>query len=77
MIDFGLFEFNQELRDDTQWSEWANAEVKLRCQLFPISGDISSVSGTEVRKAIAIAQACYGDYWGFQLRLCYSLNNAA
>lgn len=59
LIDSGLFELHPGLGDEDGWSSLENRVLVLRQNLT------SSVPATpsEVRKAIAIAQCCFGDRW--------------
>lgn len=56
----GLFELKPELEDKSKWDEWANRVVCLR-KPFEASQDTPIATHAEVRKAIAIASACFGD----------------
>lgn len=62
MIDVGLFELNPELGDESKWDQWAKRVVSLRMPL-EASQNAPSATHTEVRKAITIAEACFGDFW--------------
>ena len=62
LIDAGLFELRSELKDDSRWGEWANRVVDLR-KVFKASQNTPTATHTEVRKAITIAGACFGNDW--------------
>ena len=62
LIDAGLFELRPELKDNSRWGEWANRVVDLR-KLFKASQDTPTATHTEVRKAITVAGACFGNGW--------------
>jgi hypothetical protein len=62
MIDAGLFELKSELGDESKWDQWANRVVSLR-EPLEASQDAPSATHAEVRKAITIAEACFGDCW--------------
>ena len=62
LIDAGLFKLKPELGDKNRWSEWANRVVCLR-ESFKASHDTPTANHTEVRKAITIAGACFGNDW--------------
>lgn len=62
LIDAGLFELRPELKDKSRWREWANRVVDLR-KLFKAPQDTPTTTHTEVRKAITVAGACFGNGW--------------
>ena len=62
MIDLGLFELQPDLEDRDKWNSWADRVVELR-RPIKYSRDSPLVTRTEVRKAIFIAQGCFGDRW--------------
>lgn len=62
LIDAGLFKLMPELGDKNRWGEWANRVVCLR-ESFNASQDTPTATHTEVRKAITIAVACFGNDW--------------
>lgn len=62
MIDVGLFELYPELGDKSQWNLWADRVISLR-QHFQSSQDAPPATHIEVRKAISIAEACFGNCW--------------
>ncbi|KAL9591201.1 MAG: hypothetical protein Q9179_007961 [Wetmoreana sp. 5 TL-2023] len=64
LIEAGLFELKPELGDKSKWGQWANRVIYLR-EPFEASQDAPTTTHVEVRKAIAIAGACFGDHWDF------------
>ncbi len=60
MVDFGLFELKPELRDKSKWNQWADRVVSLRESLHASQ---DTPCATHSRKAISIAQGCFGDRW--------------
>lgn len=64
LIDAGLFELKPELEDKSKWVELAKRVVCLR-EAFEVSQDAPTATHAEFRKAIAIASACFGDFWDF------------
>jgi len=62
IIDVGLFELQPELGDESKWDKWADRVVSLRKQL-EVSQNPPSATHAEVRKAIVIAEACFGNFW--------------
>lgn len=61
LIENGLFQLCEGLRDKTQWARWAKRVVELR-QPF-VQGRPATTTHNEIRIAITIAQGCYGDPW--------------
>lgn len=64
LIDIGLFELKPELGDKSKWGQWAKRVICLR-EPFETLQDAPIVTHAEVRKAIIIAGACFGDCWVF------------
>jgi hypothetical protein len=62
MIDVGLFDLKPELRDESMWDQWPKRVLSLR-EPLKASQDAPSATHAEFRKAITIAEACFGDCW--------------
>lgn len=64
LIDLGMFELVKELSKEYHWNGLAISVLRLREELWP-SAPAAAPSAThfEVRKAITIADACFGDKW--------------
>jgi hypothetical protein len=62
LIDSGLFKLFPKPEEESYWKMWANRVVELR-QPFQVSQDDRSTSQTDVRRAIAIAESCFGSCW--------------
>jgi hypothetical protein len=60
MIQLGLFELCPGLSENESRSGWANRVVELRKKNFEVL-QAQPTSASEARKAITIAQACFGD----------------
>ena len=58
----GLFNLRPELGDENEWDKWANRVICLR-KSFKVSQNTPTATHTEVRKAITIAGACFGNDW--------------
>ncbi|GAB1311473.1 hypothetical protein MFIFM68171_01683 [Madurella fahalii] len=64
VIDLGMFELLKELSRERLWENLANSVIVLREELWPRAyADASPATHFEVRKAITIADACFGDRW--------------
>ena len=70
LIDAGLFELKPELKDNSRWGELANRVIELR-KLFKASQDTPTASHAEVRKAITIAGACFGNGWDIPVAIMF------
>ncbi|KAH8803334.1 hypothetical protein F5884DRAFT_861664 [Xylogone sp. PMI_703] len=66
MIDLGLFDLNPEMGERAHWDEWASQVVKLR-SVFRESYLVTPTENSEVRKAITLAQGCFGNRWAFPI----------
>ncbi|KXX73623.1 hypothetical protein MMYC01_210142 [Madurella mycetomatis] len=62
LIDLGIFELVKELSEEDLWKKLALRVLDLREELLP-SAPAPSATHFEVRKAITIADACFGDRW--------------
>lgn len=62
LIDAGLFALKTDLGDKSKWNQWARRVIYLR-ESFGSSRDASAATLAEVRKAVTIARACFGDHW--------------
>ncbi|KAE8346757.1 hypothetical protein BDV24DRAFT_123427 [Aspergillus arachidicola] len=61
MIDLGLFELHSGLGNRDGWNRWASRVTELRLDFQ--TGSPNATTRSEVRKAITLAQSCFGDRW--------------
>jgi hypothetical protein len=62
MIDLGLFDLYPGLGDKKYWDKWAKSVVAQR-SVFQEPRSDAPTEHSDVRKAITIAQGCFGDRW--------------
>ena len=62
MVDLGLFELRPELKDESEWNQWAKRVVSLR-ESLETSRLAHRVTQSELCRAFTIAQRCFGDRW--------------
>ncbi|KAB8207038.1 hypothetical protein BDV34DRAFT_223912 [Aspergillus parasiticus] len=65
MIDLGLFELHSGLGNRDGWDRWANRVTELRLDFQ--TGSPKPTTRSVVRKAITLAQSCFGDRWAVPL----------
>ncbi|KAL4860392.1 hypothetical protein BDV12DRAFT_181650 [Aspergillus spectabilis] len=63
LIDLGLFELHPGLENQDRWASLAIRVVELRTNFV----NLPATACSEVRKAITIAQCCFGDRWAVPL----------
>lgn len=66
MINAGLFELQLRLGEKQSWKDLAKRVVDLR-EPFVRSQNPPLTGRTKIRKAICIAQVCFGDRWTFPM----------
>ncbi|RAQ52006.1 hypothetical protein AFGD_006333 [Aspergillus flavus] len=65
MIDLGLFELHSGLGNRDGWNRWASRVTELRLDFQ--TGSPNPTTRSVVRKAITLAQSCFGDRWAAPL----------
>lgn len=65
MIDLGLFELHSGLGNRDGWNRWARRVTELRLDFQ--TGSPNPTTRSVVRKAITLAQSCFGDRWAAPL----------
>ena len=68
LIDNGLFVLAPALGESEHWHRWANRVVELR-QRFESSDERSVSAKSEMRKAIVVAETCFGLHWTLPMAL--------